>query len=231
MNKILLVDDEENILQVLKEYAKFEGYEVFTALNGFNAIKICKNEKIDLIVMDIMMEKLDGLDTVRQIKKFADIPVIMLSAKSEEYDKLYSFEIGVDDYITKPFSPKEVMARVKAILRRSDKSTNPVLTYEGLKIDEVGRNVYVNDEKINLTPKEYDLLFFMVRNKGIALSRQRLLSEIWGYDYFGDDRTIDTHIKMLRNSIGEYSKFIHTLRGMGYKFEEWLVNSNEKKKS
>ncbi len=222
MSKLLIVDDEENIIMVLKEYALFEGFEVETASNGFEAIETAKNKNIDLIIMDIMMEKLDGFTAVKKIKEFKDIPVIMLSARAEEYDKLFSFELGVDDYIVKPFSPKEVMARAKAILRRSEQhnpNENTVLEFEGLKIDEAGRNVFVDGEKVNLTPKEYDLLFYLVRNRGIALSREKLLSEIWGYDYFGDDRTIDTHIKMLRNSIGEYSKFIFTLRGLGYKFE------------
>ncbi|MDD4840154.1 MAG: response regulator transcription factor [Clostridia bacterium] len=220
MSKILIVDDEAKIREVLTEYALFEGFEVETANDGFEAIAAVRDKHIDIIIMDIMMSRLDGLSAVKKIKEIKDIPVLMLSARGEEYDKLYSFELGADDYIVKPFSPKEVMARVKAILRRVERvSQNQTYEFEGLRIDEIGRNVYVDEQKISLTPKEYDLLFYFVRNRGIALSREKLLSEIWGYDYFGDDRTIDTHIKMLRNSLGEYSKFICTLRGMGYKFE------------
>ena len=175
-----------------------------------------------MIIMDVMMPELDGFSAVREIKKNSDIPVIMLSARTEEYDKIHGFEIGVDDYVVKPFSPKELMARVKAVLKRGmgkAETTGEKLTFEGLEIDMSGRVVYVNGKKASMTPKEYDLLFYLVKNKNIALSRDKLLEEVWGYDFFGDDRTVDTHIKMLRNSLGEYRKFIVTLRGMGYKFE------------
>ncbi len=223
--KLLIVDDEAMIRQVLCEYAVFEGYEIDEAEDGMEAIRKCRENKYDLIIMDIMMPKLDGFSAVKEIKKIADIPVIMLSARSEEYDKLFGFEIGIDDYVVKPFSPKEVMARVAAVIKRNAKSDkdirNDILKFEGLEVDMKGRNVFVDGEKVELTPKEYELLFYMVTNKGIALSREKLLSDVWGFDFYGDDRTVDTHIKTLRSRLKDYKKFIVTLRGMGYKFEAW----------
>ena len=222
MYKILVVDDEVNIRRVVREYAEFEGYEVAEAENGMEAVEMVKAEDFDLIVMDIMMPKLDGFSTCKEIKKYKTIPVIMLSARGEEYDKLFGFELGIDDYVVKPFSPKELMARIKAVLKRNNVSESTVpekLVFEGLEIDIAGREVYVDGEKASMTPKEYDLLFYLVKNKNLALTRDKLLEEVWGYDFFGDDRTVDTHIKMLRNSLGQYRKFIVTLRGMGYKFE------------
>lgn len=222
MYKLLIVDDEEKIREVLKEYAEFEGYATCEAGDGMEAVKLCKEKDFDLIIMDIMMPKLDGFSAVKEIKKVKDIPVIMLSARTEEYDKLFGFELGADDYVVKPFSPKEVMARVGAVLKRRNTSSASMLeefTVEGLSIDFAGRNVFIDGEKAVLTPKEYDLLTFMVKNKGIALSREKLLSEVWGYDFFGDDRTVDTHVKMLRANLKEYRKFIVTLRSVGYKFE------------
>lgn len=223
MAHILIVDDEVNIRKVVREYAEFSGYEVTEAENGMEAVNLCKSNDFDLIIMDVMMPRLDGYSACKEIRKIKSIPVIMLSARGEEYDKLFGFEIGVDDYVVKPFSPKELMARVKVVLKRNsmpeDSSRQDKFVFEGLEIDISGREVYVNGEKASMTPKEYDLLFYLVRNKNIALSRDKLLEEVWGYDFFGDDRTVDTHIKMLRNSLGEYRKFIVTLRGMGYKFE------------
>lgn len=224
MYKILIVDDEEKIREVLAEYAEFEGFESDQVADGMEAVNKCKNNDYDIILMDIMMPKLDGYSAVKEIRKFKDIPVIMLSARGEEYDKLFGFEIGADDYVVKPFSPKEVMARVNAVLKRNNqsknnKNANSAVKFEGLEIDMLGRNVFVDGQKAELTPKEYELLFYMVNNKGIALSREKLLSDVWGYDFYGDDRTVDTHIKMLRSNLKEYRKFIVTLRGMGYKFE------------
>lgn len=227
MYRVLIVDDEAKIREVLAEYAEFEGYYSDQACDGMDAVAKCKQNDYDIIIMDIMMPKLDGYSAVKEIKKFKDIPVIMLSARSEEYDKLFGFEIGIDDYVVKPFSPKEVMARINAVLKRKEQNKNAGQTpnnrtiqkFEGLEIDMTGRNVYVDGEKAVLTPKEYELLFYMVRNAGIALSREKLLSDVWGYDFYGDDRTVDTHIKMLRSNLKEYRKFIVTLRGMGYKFE------------
>ena len=216
--KLLIVDDEIKIQQVLKEYANFEGYETDLASNGFDAIKMAKENDYDLIIMDIMMPGLDGFSAVKEIKKLKDTPILMLSARSEEYDKLHGFEIGIDDYVTKPFSPKEVMLRVNAITRRSTKKRT-VKKYDGLEIDVPGRNVYVDGKKIELTPKEYELLFYLVDNEGIVVSRENLLTNVWGYDYFGDDRTVDTHVKMLRNNLGQYRDYIVTARGLGYKFE------------
>ena len=223
MAHILVVDDEINIRKVVREYAEFEGYEVTEAENGMEAVNLCHDNDYDLIIMDVMMPRLDGYSACKEIHKSKNIPVIMLSARGEEYDKLFGFEIGVDDYVVKPFSPKELMARVKVVLKRSARQENDTqldkYVFEGLEVDISGREVYVNGEKASMTPKEYDLLFYLVKNKNIALTRDKLLEEVWGYDFFGDDRTVDTHIKMLRNSLGEYRKYIVTLRGMGYKFE------------
>lgn len=221
MPRILIVDDEKMIRNVVKEYAEFEGYETKEAEDGMEAVEICRKEDFDMIIMDIMMPRLDGYSAIKEIRKTKQIPVIMLSARGEEYDKLFGFEIGADDYVVKPFSPKELLARIKAVLKRSAaKEQQPdIICYEGLEINVAGREVTVDGTVASLTPKEYDLLFYLVRNKGIALSREKLLEEVWGYDFYGDDRTVDTHIKMLRNSLGEYRKFIRTLRGMGYKFE------------
>lgn len=220
MYRLLVVDEEDKIREVLKEYATFEGYEVIEAKDGMEAVNICKNEEFDLIIMDVMMPRLDGFSACKEIKKFSDVPVLMLSARSEEYDKLFGFEIGVDDYVVKPFSPKEVMARVKAIIsRRKPEKPDSVIKIDGLEIDVLSRTVLVDGKKAEMTPKEYELLFYLVRNRNIALSREKLLSDVWGYDFYGDDRTIDAHIKMLRTSLGKYRDHIVTLRGLGYKFE------------
>ena len=222
MKKLLVVDDEDKIREVIKEYAEFSGYEVTEAADGMSAIGLCKLNDYDLIIMDVMMPKLDGFSSVKEIKKIKDIPVIMLSARGEEYDKLFGFELGIDDYVVKPFSPKELMARVNAILQRKSGSENnsaQVMKFDGLEVNFAARTITVDGERVNLTPKEYDLLFYLIQNKNIALSRDKLLSDLWGYDFFGDDRTIDTHIKNLRNNLGPYRNFIVTLRGVGYKFE------------
>lgn len=221
MPKILIVDDEKMIRNVVKEYAEFEGYETAEAENGMEAVEICRREDFDIIIMDIMMPRLDGYSAIKEIHKTKPIPVIMLSARGEEYDKLFGFEIGVDDYVVKPFSPKELMARIKAVLKRSaaKEQQMDIIRFDGLEINVTGREVRIDGVPASLTPKEYDLLFYLVKNKGIALSREKLLEEVWGYDFYGDDRTVDTHIKMLRNSLGDYRVFIKTLRGMGYKFE------------
>ncbi len=223
MAKILIVDDEENIRTGLREYAEFEGHTVVEAVDGMDAVNKCKTGDFDLIIMDVMMPRLDGFSACKEIKKIKDIPVLMLSARGEEYDKLFGFEMGIDDYVVKPFSPKEVMARVNVIISRHENSgketENKHITIKGIDIDTSARKVYIDGKRIELTPKEYDLLVFMIRNKNIALSRNQLLSEVWGYEFFGDDRTVDTHIKMLRNSIGPYRDLISTVRGVGYIFE------------
>ena len=223
MYRLLIVDDEQKIREVIREYAEFNGFEVSEAADGMSAIGLCKLNDYDLIIMDIMMPKLDGFSACKEIKKIKNIPMIMLSARSEEYDKLFGFELGIDDYVVKPFSPKELMARINAVLARHAGPTDAqpdVLEFGGLVINLAARTVTVDGERIELTPKEYDLLFYMVKNKNIALSRDKLLSDIWGYDFFGDDRTIDTHIKNLRNNLGPYREHIVTLRGVGYKFED-----------
>lgn len=222
MAEILIVDDEINIRKVVREYAEFEGYSVTEAENGMDAVNICREKDFDLIIMDVMMPRLDGYSACKEINKTKNIPVIMLSARGEEYDKLFGFEIGVDDYVVKPFSPKELMMRINAILKRSQKSSvtsSERFVYKGLCVDFTARTVEIDGQRINMTPKEYDLFFFMVKNKGIALTRETLISKVWGYDFFGDDRTLDTHIKLLRKSLKEYSKLVVTLRGVGYRFE------------
>lgn len=221
MYKILIADDEQKIREVLREYAEFEGNEVVEAVDGMQAVEMAKNQDFDIIILDVMMPKLDGFSACKEIRKTKDTPVLMLSARSEEYDKLFGFEIGADDYVVKPFSPKEVLARINAIIKRNSSRSREteIERFEGLEINYSARTVTIDGEKANLTPKEYDLLFYLVRNKNIAMTRNQLLEGVWGYDFFGDDRTIDTHIKMLRNNLGVYRKYIVTLRGMGYKFE------------
>ena len=219
MTRLLIVDDELKIREVVKEYSLMNGYEVDEASDGLEAIDKVKNNDYDCIILDVMMPNLDGFSACKQIKSLKKIPIIMLSARNEEYDKLFGFELGVDDYVVKPFSCKELMARVKVIVERGKASNNTILTIKGLTIDIDGRSVIVDNQKVNLTPKEIDLLFYMVKNRNIALSRERLLEEVWDIDYFGEDRTVDTHIKMLRHNLGPYRDFIVTVRGMGYKFE------------
>lgn len=218
--KLLIVDDEEAIREVIREYALSNDYEVIEAENGDEAIKCMNNYKdINLIILDIMMPKMDGYTALKEIRKNYNTPVIMLSARADEYDKLQSFDLGVDDYVTKPFSPKELMARVKAVLNRKNDLKKEYI-YKDLKVDYLGHTVYVDNNELKLTPKEYELLCYFIKNKGIALSREVLLNKIWGYDFYGDDRTIDTHIKMLRNNLGKYRDLIVTVRSMGYKYEE-----------
>lgn len=222
MSKLLIVDDEVKIREVIKEYAEFNGHEVDEASDGMEALGLFKINDYDLVILDVMMPRLDGFSTCKEMKKLKNVPVIMLSARGEEYDKLFGFELGVDDYVVKPFSPKELMARVNAVLARRTAASTPdaeVLNFKGLSINITARTVTVDGEKVELTPKAYELLFYLAKNSNIALSRDKLLSEIWGYDFYGDDRTIDTHIKNLRNNLGPYRDYIVTLRGVGYKFE------------
>ena len=221
MYNVLIVDDEERIRDIIKEYLDFEGYTYDEASNGMEAIEKIKENEYSVVILDIMMPKVDGFTVVREVRKFSDVPVIMLSARGEEYDKLFGFEMGVDDYITKPFSPKELVARDKAILKRSGAIAEKqgVLKIPGIEIDETGRKVLVDGKQITLTPKEFDILVYMVKNQNIVLSREKILSTIWGYEFFGDDRTVDTHIKMLRNSIEPYRNYIKTIWSIGYKLE------------
>ena len=223
MAKLLIVDDEFRIRELIKKYAEYEGHEADEAEDGEQAVLKCKNNTYDLIILDIMMPKLDGFEAAAAIRKFSSTPIIMLSAKGEEYDRLSGFEVGVDDYVVKPFSPKELMMRVGAVLRRSGTSQSEEnknqFVYQGLVVDFSARVVTVDGERANMTPREYELLFYMVHNKGLALTREQLISKVWGYDFFGDDRTLDTHIKLLRKSLGPYASLIVTLRGVGYRFE------------
>ena len=219
MVKLLIVDDEKNIREVVREYSSLNGYESDEAENGLEAVELVKSNRYDCVILDIMMPILDGFSACKQIRQIQDVPVIMLSARQEEYDKLFGFELGVVDYVIKPFSPKELMARVKVAIERSKKPENSSLEFGGLVIDAAGRTVMVDGVKANLTPKEIDLLIYMAEHRNTALSRTKLLEEVWNYDYFGDDRTVDTHIKMLRHNLGPYRDYIVTVRGMGYKFE------------
>jgi DNA-binding response OmpR family regulator len=216
---ILVVDDEENIRLVIREYLEHENYLVDEAINGIDALDKIEKNKYDLIILDIMMPKMNGFDLLRHIN--SDVSIIMLSAKDTEYDKLDGFNLGIDDYITKPFSPKELVARVKAVLNRSSKQ-NKVYKLNDLEIDYLAHSVKINNKKINITPKEFDILSYLINNKNIAVTREQLLNNIWGYNFYGDDRTIDAHIKMLRNNLGEYRKHIVTVHGIGYKFVEDL---------
>ncbi len=223
MPRILIVDDEAKIREVVREYAEFEGMDVTEAVDGMDAVeKVRSNsESFDCIVLDIMMPRLDGYSACKEIKKIKNIPVIMLSARGEEYDKLFGFEVGVDDYVVKPFSPKELMARIKVAIKRGSAPENSdVIRYKGLVINFAARDVTIDGKRVQMTPKEYDILFYLARNMNIAMSREKLLEEVWGFDFYGDDRTVDTHIKMLRNSLGPYRDLIVTLRGMGYKFDD-----------
>ena len=229
MYRILVVDDEARIRSIIKKYAEFEGHSVAEAGDGMEAVRLCRKEKYDVIIMDIMMPELDGFSACREIRKVADTPIIMLSARGEEYDKINGFELGIDDYVVKPFSPKELMLRIEAIMKRMSrrvgdevqKTPNVVIEMDGggLRVDITARLVYVRGERVDMSPKEYDLFFYMLENRNVALSREKLINEVWGYDFYGDARTLDTHVKLLRKSLGEYSKYIVTLRGVGYRFE------------
>ena len=221
--KLLIVDDESRIRTLIAKYAAFEGYETDEAANGMEAVRKCRENHYDLIIMDVMMPELDGFSAVREIRKTDNVPVIMLSARGEEYDRIHGFELGIDDYVVKPFSPKELMMRVAAVLKRggaAEKPADEIVEIGDLKVDFTARRVFVAGTELDLSPKEYDLLFYMVRNRGIALTREKLISEVWGYDFFGDDRTLDTHIKLLRRQLGPCADKITTLRGVGYRFEK-----------
>lgn len=224
MYRILVVDDEAKIRLLIRKYAEFEGHAVTEAENGMEAVNLCRQDpdKFDIIIMDVMMPELDGFSAVAEIRKIASPAVIMLSARGEEYDKIHGFELGVDDYVVKPFSPKELMMRVNAVMNRVNRTggqRREIFRAVGLEVDFTARTVKVDGARVDLSPKEYDLLFYLVNNRGIALTREMLITNVWGYDFYGDDRTLDTHIKLLRRSLGPYSKFIVTLRGVGYRFE------------
>lgn len=227
MYNILVVDDEEMIRRLISKYAAFEGHNVTEGADGMEAVKLCREGQYDILIIDIMMPELDGFSACREIRKFSDIPIIMLSARGEEYDKINGFSLGIDDYVVKPFSPKELMLRVEAVMKRvrsaapsqDSFASNEIIALGGLKADLTARIVYIDGVRADMSPKEYELFFYMLKNRNIALSRDRLLSEVWGYDYFGDDRTLDTHIKLLRRSLGKYAEYIVTLRGVGYRFD------------
>ena len=227
MYNILVVDDESRIRSIIKKYAEFEGHSVAEAADGMEAVCLCRKQKFDIIIMDIMMPELDGFSACREIRKTSTTPIIMLSARGEEYDKINGFELGIDDYVVKPFSPKELMLRIEAVMKRvkhsgeETKKENRIIELDngGLRVDLTARLVFIDSERVDMSPKEYDLFFYMLANRNIALSREKLISEVWGYDFYGDVRTLDTHIKLLRKSLGKYAKYIVTLRGVGYRFE------------
>ena len=222
--KLLIVDDEPAIRLLVKKYADFEGYETDEAADGMEAVIKCRQTEYDMVIMDVMMPELDGFSAVKEIRKTSSVPVIMLSARGEEYDKIHGFELGIDDYVTKPFSGKELMMRIAAVHARSVHSAaedaREVYENGSLKVDFTAHTVTIDGKNVEMTPKEYDLLFYFIRNKGIALTREKILSTVWGYDFYGDDRTLDTHIKLLRKSLGDYRDHIVTLRGVGYRFED-----------
>jgi len=221
MYHILVADDELKIRELIRKYAVFEGHRVTEATNGMEAVELCRTQNFDLIILDVMMPELDGFSACREIRKTCDTPILMLSARGEEYDRIHGFESGVDDYVVKPFSPKELMLRIDAIMKRSRKTeaASDTFAYEGLVVDFAARIVEIDGERVELSPREAELLFYLVRNRNIALSREKLMEEVWGYDFYGDDRTLDTHIKLLRRKLKSYSRLIVTVRGVGYRFE------------
>ncbi len=228
MYRILVVDDEARIRAIIRKYAEFEGHAVTEAGDGMEAVSLVRRESFDIIILDIMMPELDGFSACREIRKVSATPIIMLSARGEEYDKINGFESGVDDYVVKPFSPRELLLRVEAVMKRvkrpvqAEEHAHEILSFDngGLQADLTARIVYVDGERVEMSPKEYELLFYLLRNRNVALTREKLISEVWGYDFYGDARTLDTHIKLLRKSLGRYSDYIVTLRGVGYRFEE-----------
>ena len=228
MYHLLVVDDEMRIRSIIRKYAEFDGHTVSEAADGMEAVHLCRTSEFDIVIMDIMMPELDGFSACREIRKVSNVPIIMLSARGEEYDKINGFELGIDDYVVKPFSPKELMLRIEAVMKRvnckgktAPKKENIVVTLDGggLRADVTARIVYIDNERVDMSPKEYDLFFYMLENRNVALSREKLISEVWGYDFYGDVRTLDTHIKLLRKSLGKYARMIVTLRGVGYRFE------------
>ena len=218
--RILIVDDEEGIRKVIKEYCDNENYETDESSNGKEALEKLKVNDYDILILDIMMPQMDGFTMLKELPDTRKIPTIVLSARGEEYDKLSGFDLGIDDYVTKPFSPRELIARIKAIQKRFNKDLNDIYKYKDLEINFPSHTVKIKDKELELTPKEFDILTYLIKNKNIAISREQLLSNVWGYDFFGDDRTVDTHIKMLRNNLNEYRDNIITVRGIGYKYVE-----------
>ena len=224
MSKILVVDDEDKIRLIIRKYAEAENYEVDEAKDGMEALLKVRANNYDLVILDVIMPDMDGFESCRSIRELKKIPVIMISSRNDEQDKIRGFELGIDDYVIKPFSPRELMMRIKVVISRNSRVTVPaephdVYTIKGMTVDFTGRSVSIDGKKIDFTPKEYELLFYLIKNRGIALTRDKLINEVWGYDYYGDDRTLDTHIKLIRKNLGEYRKHLVTLRGIGYKFE------------
>ena len=218
---IMIVDDESRMRKLIKDFLVKENYKVIEAKDGEECLEIFneKREKIDLILLDVMMPRLDGWSVLRQIRQQGKMPVIMLTARGEEQDELFGFDLGVDEYITKPFSPKILVARVKALLNRTKEQENEKVDYGGIVVDYDGRTVNIDGKNVDMSLREYELLKYLIENKGIALSREKILNNVWNYDYYGDSRTIDSHIKKIRHKLGKKGKYIETIRGIGYKFE------------
>lgn len=220
-NCILVVDDEQRMRKLIKDFLAAKGYSILEAEDGEKALEVfeANKNKINLILLDVMMPKLDGWSVLRQIRQDSKVPIIMLTARGEEQDELFGFELGVDEYISKPFSPKILVARVEAILKRTNQGLKEVKDYGGIEIDKEGRTVKVDGKVVELSLREYELLTYLVDNENIALSRDKILNNVWNYDYYGDSRTIDSHIKKIRHKLGKRGKYIKTMRGVGYKFE------------
>ncbi|MCR4855907.1 MAG: response regulator transcription factor [Erysipelotrichaceae bacterium] len=220
MAKLLIVDDEEKIREMIGKFALHEGYEVVLASNGKEALELFEGSDFDLVVLDVMMPVMDGYETLKKMKEIRDVPCIFLTALGQEYDRIYGFDIGAEDYVTKPFSPKELMMRIKVILKRENKSVSSRIAVDGLIVDEDAHTVTVDGTRVDMANKEYELLLYLLKNRGNALTRQSIISKVWGYEYDSDDRTLDTHMKLLRKDLGEYGKYITTIRGVGYRFEK-----------
>ena len=221
MPRILVVDDEERIRDIIKQYLEFEGFSSDEAEDGAGAYEKAKSQKFDLILMDIMMPNCDGITALRKIREFSDVPVILLTAKGEEYDKVFGFDLGADDYVVKPFSPRELMSRIKAILKRTQQENKKAYTFRTLEVNPKSYEIKIDGQKVTVTPKEFELLLFFIQNKNTVITRDTILNKIWGYDFYGDSRTVDTHVKMLRSNLGEYRDLIKTIWGVGYKYEEY----------
>ena len=219
MAKLLIVDDEEKIREMIGKYASHEGYETVLACDGKQALDEFRKDEFDLVILDIMMPEMDGYETLKRMKEIRDVPCIFLTALGQEYDRIYGFDVGAEDYVTKPFSLKELMMRVKVILKRDGKSSNRI-TVDGLVLDEDAHAITVDGKRVDLANKEYELLLYLMKNMGNALTRQQIISKVWGYEYDSDDRTLDTHMKLLRKDLGKYGEYITTIRGVGYRFEK-----------
>jgi len=219
MARLLIVDDEEKIREMIGKFAAHEGYETMLARNGKEALELFNQHDFDVVILDVMMPEMDGYETLKRMKEIRDVPCIFLTALGQEYDRIYGFDIGAEDYVTKPFSPKELMMRIKVILKRKGTDSSRIIV-DGLVLDEDAHTVTIDGKRVDLANKEYELLLYLMKNRGNALTRQAIISKVWGYEYDSDDRTLDTHMKLLRKDLGSYGSYITTIRGVGYRFEK-----------